>query len=224
MGSQRTRLRATNTFTFSSRCRVRREDLPQSRRREKKEAFKRQFQVPRYQVLYFCFKLDLVFQTPSLGLQRVVRKDLSNHGGSPRPSLTALGGEAGTKGDGSARGVRRAAADPAELQEPHAMLCWLPEVQAACWSPRNPVSPPASRGDVPVCRVTPTTLGSPPRFVSTGRRRWGRKRTLLCVAGLPSGGKAGGRGGSLRILGAVVSAAAAGGLQGCRTTVAGCTG
>ena len=55
-----------------------------SRGREKKEAFKRQFQVPRYQVLYFCFKLDLVFQTPSLGLQRVVRKDLSNHGGSPR--------------------------------------------------------------------------------------------------------------------------------------------
>ena len=203
---------------------VQREDLPQSRGREKKEAFKRQFQVPRYQVLYFCFKLDLLFQTRSVGLQRVLRKDLSNHGGSPRPSLTALGGEAGTKGDGAARGVRRAAADPAELQEPHAMLCWLPEVQAACWSARNPVSPPASRGDVPVCRVTPTTLGSPPRFVSAGRRCWGKKLTLLCVAGLPSKRKARGWGGSLRILGAVVSAAAAGGLQGCRTTIPGCTG
>ena len=55
-----------------------------SRGREKKEAFKRQFQVPRYQVPYFCFKLDLLFQIPSVGLQRVVRKDLSNHGGSPR--------------------------------------------------------------------------------------------------------------------------------------------
>ena len=204
--------------------RVQREDLRQSRGKEKKVAFKRQFQVPRYQVLYFCFKLDLLLQTPSVGLQRVVRKDLSNHGGSPRPSLTALGGGAGTKGDGAARGVRRAAAGPAELQEPQAALRGLPEVQAARWSARNPVSPPASRGDVPVCRVTPATLGSAPRFVSAGRRCWGRKRTLLCVAGPPSGGKARGRGGSLRILGAVVSAAAAGGLQGCRTTVPGCTG
>ena len=87
MGSQRTRLRATNTFTFSFRCpasRVQREDLRQSRGREKKVAFKRQFQVPRYQVLYFCFKQDLLFQTPSVGLQRVLRKDLSNHRGSPR--------------------------------------------------------------------------------------------------------------------------------------------
>ena len=71
-----------------------------------KGGLQKAIQVPRYQVLYFCFKLDLVFQTPSLGLQRVVRKDLSNHGGSPRPSLTALGGGAGTKGDGAARGVR----------------------------------------------------------------------------------------------------------------------
>ena len=75
------------------------------------------------------------------------------------------------------------------------MLCWLPEVQAARWSARNPVSPPASRGDVPVCKVTPTTLGSPPRFVSAGRRCWGRKRTLPCVAGPPSAHVQGRRGG-----------------------------
>ena len=111
-----------------------------------------------------------------------------------------------------ARGARRAAAELAKLQEPQAVLRWLPEVQAACWSARNPVSPPASRGDVPVCRVTPTTVGSPPRFVSAGRRWWGRNRTPLCVAGPPSA-HAGGRRGrwvgpSLRILGAVVSAAA----------------
>ena len=147
---------------------------------------------------------------------------------APHASLTALGGGAGTKGEGVARGARRAAAELAKLQEPQAVLRWLPEVQAACWSARNPVSPPASRGDVPVCRVTPTTLGSPPRFVSAGSRWWGRNRTLLCVAGPPcahAGGKAGSVGGALAAhSGSCGLSCCTGGLQGCRTTIPGCTG
>ena len=50
---------------------------------------------------------------------------------APHASLTALGGGEGTKGEITARGVGRAAAELAKLQEPQAVLCWLPEVQAA---------------------------------------------------------------------------------------------
>ena len=50
---------------------------------------------------------------------------------APHASLTALGGGAGAKGEGTDLGVGRAAADLAKLQEPQAALRWLPEMQAA---------------------------------------------------------------------------------------------
>ena len=80
---------------------------------------------------------------------------------APCSGHTANVRRAGSWRSGRSGGAGGTAAELAEPQVRRAVLRGQPEVQAPWWHARNPVSPPASRGDVPVCRVNPTILGTP---------------------------------------------------------------